>query len=49
MSVVVADLIGNQLLRYDPTGKLLGIINLYAREIVNNVSSDLSAPSAYST
>ena len=35
MSVVVADLIGNRLLRYDPTGKLLGIINLYAREIVN--------------
>jgi hypothetical protein len=35
MSVVVADLIGNRLLRYDPTGKLLGIINLYTREIVN--------------
>jgi len=34
-SIVVADLIGNRLLRYDLKGRLLEIIDLYAKEIVN--------------
>jgi len=34
-SMVVADLVGNRLLRYAPKGNLINIIDLYTKEIIN--------------